>query len=40
VRAEQETFAPPLSVWLDGVPLGAVHQISLRVEPDALIVLI
>jgi hypothetical protein len=39
VRAEQETFAPPLSVWLDGVPLGPVHHLSLRVEPDALTLL-
>jgi len=40
VRAQQETFEPALSVWLDGVPLGAVHQLSLRVEPDALMVVV
>jgi hypothetical protein len=40
VRSEQETFVPPLSVWLDGVALGAVHQLSLRIEPDALIVVV
>ena len=40
VRAQQETFEPPLPVWLDGVPLGPVHHLSLRVEADALTVLV
>jgi len=40
VRAQQETFDPPLRVWLDGVDLGEVHNLSLRVEPDALMVVV
>jgi YegS C-terminal NAD kinase beta sandwich-like domain len=40
VTAVQEKFDPPLSVWLDGTPLGAVRNICLRVEPDALTVVI
>jgi hypothetical protein len=40
VRAQQETFDPPLHVWLDGVAVGEVHNLSLRVEPDALMVLV
>jgi YegS C-terminal NAD kinase beta sandwich-like domain len=40
VSAVQETFDPPLPVWLDGTALGAVRNISLRVEPDALTVVI
>ena len=40
VRAQQETFAPPLVVWLDGVRVGKVRSLSLRVEPDALIVIV
>jgi len=40
VRAQQETFDPPLSVWLDGVRVGKVRNLTLRVEPDALTVII
>jgi YegS C-terminal NAD kinase beta sandwich-like domain len=40
VSAEQETFDPPLPVWLDGVAVGSVRQLSLRVEPDALTLII
>lgn len=40
VSAEQMTFDPPLPVWLDGVALGLVHQVSLRVEPDAITVIV
>jgi YegS C-terminal NAD kinase beta sandwich-like domain len=40
VRARQETFDPPLDVWLDGVAVGEVRNVSLRVEPDALTVLL
>jgi hypothetical protein len=40
VAAAQETFDPPLHVWLDGTSLGAVRNISVRVEPDALTVVI
>ncbi len=40
VSAEQITFDPPLPVWLDGVAMGPVRQVSLRVEPDALTVIV
>src|SRR5262245_66628191 len=40
VAAAQATFAPPLDVWLDGTPMGPVRNLSLRVEPDALTVII
>jgi hypothetical protein len=40
VQAEQDTLDPPLPVWLDGVAVGTVRQLSLRVEPDALTVII
>jgi hypothetical protein len=38
--ALQTTFDPPLRVWLDGVDHGEVTNVSLRVEPDALIVVV
>jgi hypothetical protein len=40
VRAQQETFDPPLTVWLDGVAVGPVGNLSLRVEPDAVTVIV
>jgi len=40
VRAQQETFDPPLTVWLDGVRVGDVRNVSLRVEPDAVVVVV
>jgi hypothetical protein len=40
VRVQQETFDPPLRVWLDGVDVGEVRNLSLRVEPDALMVVV
>ncbi len=40
VRAQQETLDPPLRVWLDGVDVGEVHNLSLRVEPDAFMVVV
>ena len=40
VAAVQETFTPPLDVWLDGTAMGPVRNLSLRVEPDALTVVI
>jgi hypothetical protein len=40
VTAVQETFTPALDVWLDGTPVGPVRTLSLRVEPDALTVVI
>ncbi len=36
VTAWQATFDPPLPVWLDGDAVGEVHHVSVRVEPDAL----
>ena len=38
--AAQVTFDPPLRVWLDGVDVGEVRNVSLRVEPDALTVIV
>jgi hypothetical protein len=38
--AVQATFLPPLRVWLDGTPVGDVRNLSLRVEPDALTIII
>lgn len=40
VAAWQATFDRALRVWLDGVPMGAVTNLSLRVEPDALTVVV
>jgi hypothetical protein len=40
VTAVQETFSPPLDVWLDGAPIGPVRNLSLRVEPDALTIVV
>jgi diacylglycerol kinase family enzyme len=40
VTAWQVTFTPALRVWLDGEPMGAVKNVSLRVEPDALTVVV
>lgn len=33
-------FEPPLPVFLDGVAMGPVHDVALRVEPDALTVVV
>jgi hypothetical protein len=40
IRAQQESFDPPLRVWLDGADVGEVHNLSLRVEPDAFMVVV
>lgn len=40
VTAWQERFDQPLAVWLDGQALGSVRDVSLRVEPDALTVVV
>ena len=40
VAAWQATFNPALRVWLDGQPLGPITNVSLRVEPDALTVVV
>lgn len=38
--AWQATFDPPLRVWLDGTPMGEVRNMSVRVEPDALLLVV
>jgi hypothetical protein len=40
MAAWQTTFDPPLRVWLDGEPMGEARQLSVRVEPDALLVVV
>jgi hypothetical protein len=40
VGALQVSFGRPRSVWLDGTPIGKAHHLSLRVEPDALRVVV
>lgn len=34
------SFDPPLNVWLDGEPYGSVRELAVRVEPDALSVVV
>lgn len=36
----QLDLAPPLDVWLDGTRLGRAHHLVVRVEPDALEVVV
>jgi len=38
--AVQLDLQPPLDVWLDGVRVGRASTLSLRVEPDALTVVV
>lgn len=38
--ATQVELAPPTPVWLDGVALGPARSLSIRVEPDALQVVV
>ncbi len=40
VVAWATTFNPPLSVWLDGERCGPVRDLAVRVEPDALSVVV
>ena len=40
VAAWQTTFDPPLHVWLDGTAMGEVRSLSVRVEPDALLLVV
>lgn len=40
VTAWQTDLAPPLDVWLDGVRVGRAETLSVRVEPDALSVVV
>ena len=40
VAAQQATFDPPLPVWLDGTAMGEVRNVSIRVEPDALTLIV
>lgn len=39
-KAAQVTFARPLDIWLDGEKVGRASSLSLRVEPDALVVVV
>jgi hypothetical protein len=39
-RAAQFDLAPALDVWLDGEPMGRTEHLSVRVEPDALTVVV
>jgi len=38
--AWQAELDPPLRLWLDGQPMGAVDRLSVRVEPGALTVVV
>lgn len=38
VKAFQTTLDPQLTVWLDGVSLGSCTNITVRVEPDAMLI--
>lgn len=40
VPAAQVGFDRPLTVWLDGVRLGPARSLSVRVDPDALTVVV
>jgi putative lipid kinase YegS-like protein len=40
VTAWATTFNPPLNVWLDGERYGSVRDVAVRVEPDALSVVV
>ncbi len=40
VAAWQTDLAPALDVWLDGVSLGKATKLSIRVEPDAISVVV
>lgn len=40
VAAQQVTFSKPVPVRLDGRPAGAFRSLSMRVEPDALTVVV
>lgn len=40
VRAWQTDLDPPLDVWLDGTRVGRARALSVRVEPDALTVVV
>ncbi|MEP6661725.1 MAG: hypothetical protein ABJD24_17560 [Acidimicrobiales bacterium] len=40
VAAWAATFDPPLNVWLDGKRCGSVRDLAVRVEPDALSVVV
>jgi hypothetical protein len=40
VAAWQTTFDPPLHVYLDGVGAGTVRHLSVRLEPDALLLVV
>jgi len=39
-KAVQTKLDRPLPVWLDGIPVGKVRDVSVRVEPDALTIVV
>jgi diacylglycerol kinase family enzyme len=39
-RAVQTRLDRPLPVWLDGTPVGEARDLSVRVEPDALTIVV
>jgi hypothetical protein len=39
-RAVQTRLDRPLPVWLDGTPVGKARDLSVRVEPDALTIVV
>jgi hypothetical protein len=39
-KAAQARLERPLTVWLDGTPLGQARDLSVRVEPDALTIVV
>jgi hypothetical protein len=40
VAAWQDSLSPPLDIWLDGTRLGRAANLSVRIEPDALTVVV
>jgi hypothetical protein len=39
-KAVQTRLDRPLTVWLDGTPVGQARDLSVRVEPDALTIVV
>ena len=39
-KAAQTRLDPPLPVWLDGTPVGEARDVSVRIEPDALTIVV
>jgi hypothetical protein len=40
VAAWHDSLSPPLDIWLDGTRLGRAANLSVRIEPDALTVVV